>query len=159
MVVLQIVLSFLLYGPSGFEVVRNIGWVVLWISAIFGWVPIYTLHRKGGVPRGKSYVHTTVLVDTGIYAVVRHPQYAAGMLMSLALILIAQRWLITAIGIAAIALNYMDIIRADEELIRKFGDPYRSYMKAVPRTDFVLGLTRLVQRRRRARKNQASAND
>ena len=39
-----------------------------------GLLPIITFRRKGGVAKGESYIKTTVLVDTGIYAIVRHPQ-------------------------------------------------------------------------------------
>ena len=39
----QIVLSFVLYNENGSATVSNIGWIILWISAIFGWLPIFTL--------------------------------------------------------------------------------------------------------------------
>jgi protein-S-isoprenylcysteine O-methyltransferase Ste14 len=34
----------------------------------------YELRKKGGAPKGASIVLTRVLVDTGVYAVVRHPK-------------------------------------------------------------------------------------
>ena len=79
----QIILSFVLYKEDGSSVVRTIGWITLWISAIFGWLPVYTL-KRWGKPKGRGYIRTTVLVDRGVYAVVRHPQYLAGILMGLA---------------------------------------------------------------------------
>ena len=42
---------------------------------IFGMLPTVEFRKKGGVKKGKSYIHTTKLVDTGIYSIVRHPQY------------------------------------------------------------------------------------
>ena len=50
----QIILSFLLYDDHGNVIIRNIGWVVLWISAIFGLLPILTLRKWGKVPEGKG---------------------------------------------------------------------------------------------------------
>jgi len=44
---------------------------------------------KGGVAKGKSYIETTRLVDSSLYAIVRHPQYVAGMLFNLAMMLVA----------------------------------------------------------------------
>jgi protein-S-isoprenylcysteine O-methyltransferase Ste14 len=104
----QIILSFVLYNRDGSQLLRNAGWAVLCISALFGWLPIYAFRRKGGVPKGKSYVHTTVLVDSGIYAIVRHPQYLAGIMLSLALALIAQHWLVAALGLVAAVTHYVD---------------------------------------------------
>ena len=54
--VAQIILSFILYNRYGSSAVRNAGWVILWISAIFGWLPILTFKKWGGVPEKKSYV-------------------------------------------------------------------------------------------------------
>jgi len=56
--------------------------IIAWIVWAFGMVlvmaPIIIFPRRGGVAKGKSFIHTTKLVDTGIYAVVRHPQYTGG---------------------------------------------------------------------------------
>jgi len=118
------------------------------VSAVFGWVPIFAFRKKGGVSKGRSYIQTTVLVDSGIYAVVRHPQYLAGILLSLALILITQHWLIAVMGVVAIVLNYLIALKADQELTEKFGDDYRRYMQKVPRVNFLVGLIRLLRCRK-----------
>lgn len=93
-----IISSFLLYNENGNVAIRNVGWVILWISAIFGWLPILTLQKWGGVPKGKGYVHTTVLVDRGLYGIVRHPQYLAGILLGIGLTLVAQHWVVGVLG-------------------------------------------------------------
>lgn len=143
----QIVLSFVLYDPDGNQLLRNAGWAVLCVSALFGWLPIFTFRSKGGVAKGKSYVHTTVLVDSGIYAIVRHPQYLAGVIMSLALTLIAQHWLVAALGLIAAVTYYLSTIQEEESCIKKFGDAYIRYMDSVPRMNFIAGIVRLVRRR------------
>jgi len=68
--VTQIVLA-LFFRRPGPEFLKLAGQVCWWASAIFGWLPIFTFRRKGGVPKGKSFVYTTTLVETGIYAIVR----------------------------------------------------------------------------------------
>ena len=40
-------------------------------------------------------------------------------------------------------LNYFIALKADQELIEKFGDDYKRYMQEVPRMNFLLGLIRL----------------
>ena len=75
----EIICAALLYNQNGSDLVTNIGWGILWLSAVFGWLPIITF-RKWGKVKGKGYIHTTVLVDRGVYAIVRHPQYLAGIL-------------------------------------------------------------------------------
>ncbi len=87
----QIILTILFYDPAGNALRINIGWGVVWLSAVFGWLPIITFRRKGKV-EGRSYIHTTVLVDSGIYAIVRHPQYLAGVLLNVGLSLITPQW-------------------------------------------------------------------
>lgn len=141
----QILLSFVLYNKDGSSIMRNIGWIILWISAIFGWLPIYTL-KKWGKPKGKGYVATTVLVDRGIYAVVRHPQYLAGIFMGLALPLIAQHWIVAVLGVIAIGIYYMDTFAEEKSSIEKFGEEYERYKESVPRVNFVVGLSRLLRR-------------
>ena len=147
LIVLQFTLIFFV-DIDGIQAVRYIGWVVWAAAIVFGWMPIFVLRRKGGVPKGESYVHTTVIVDTGIYAVVRPPQYMAGVLLSLALVIITQHWFIAVIGVVAMVLNYFIALKADQELIEKFGDDYRRYMQKVPRMNFLLGLMRLLRRRK-----------
>jgi protein-S-isoprenylcysteine O-methyltransferase Ste14 len=98
------------------------------------------------VPKGKSYVTTTKLVDTGIYAIVRHPQFLAGMLWSLAFILIAQHWLVLVLGIPIILIWYLGIIEGDKSGIEKFGDDYKRYMQRVPQMNFLVGLIRVTRR-------------
>ena len=146
--VAQIVLAFLLRRP-GSEALRWAGWIVWWIGASFGWLPIFILRRKGGVARGDSYVKTTKLVDTGIYAIVRHPQMGtAWLLMCFALMLIAQHWSSVALGVPTMVLVHLDLLKADRRLVERFGDAYRRYMERVPGVNFVLGFFRLLQHRK-----------
>jgi len=144
--VAQIGLSFILCNPSALPVLKWLGYVVWTLSAIFGIVPMITFRVKGRVPKGNSYMHTTVLVDSGIYAVVRHPQFLAGVLISIALTLITQHWLIAILGAVSAGVTYLDALRADQDGIEKFGAEYECYMQRVPRLNFVAGLLRLAFR-------------
>lgn len=143
----QVVLSFFLYNEYANETIRNTGWVILWISAIFGWLPILNLKKWGGVPEGKGYVHTTALVDRGLYGIVRHPQYLAGILLGLALGLVVQHWLVAVLGAVVVVTSYADTFEEERALREKFGAEYEAYQQRVPRVNFVLGLVRRWRRR------------
>lgn len=149
LIVAQTVLVFVfgMVNQSRINALIYCGWVIWGFSVILGWWPIVVLKRRGGVAKGKSYVKTTILIDKGLYSIIRHPQYTAGILFSLALVLISQNWLVTTTGVVAIILQYIDIIMADKYEVEKFGDDYKRYMKDVPRMNFILGIIRLLKRR------------
>lgn len=142
----QIVLAIVLYEPDASAAVINTGWGILWVSAIFGWLPIFTFRKKGEV-KGRGYIQTTKLVDSGVYAIVRHPQYLAGVLMGIALPLITQHWSVLALGVVAAAIYYVNTFEEEKSNIEKFGQAYQRYMETVPRLNFILGIVRLVRRR------------
>jgi protein-S-isoprenylcysteine O-methyltransferase Ste14 len=148
--ILQIVvgINFLLSGVSQIDILAYAG-VGLYVFSglVFGWLPVVEFRRKGGVSRGKSYIHTTQLVDTGIYSIVRHPQYVTFILWALAGVLLFQHWIVVLLGIPIVPLTYIDLIRADRDAIEKFGDAYRAYLEKVPRANFLLGIIRRFRKR------------
>jgi protein-S-isoprenylcysteine O-methyltransferase Ste14 len=134
---------YLLSEMSQIEILAYIGVGLYVLSGlVFGWLPVIEFRKKGGVRKGKSYIHTTKLVDTGIYSIVRHPQYVTFMLWAIAGMLLFQHWVVVLLGIPIFPLTYIDLIKADRDSIEKFGDDYKAYMKKVPRANFLLGIIR-----------------
>ena len=120
--------------------------------------PIIMFPRRGGVPKGKSFVRTTQLVDTGIYAVVRHPQYTGGVYsIFITTVLWYPHWLFMVLGVIGTAVIYLSCKEEDQRLIRQFGDKYLAYMKRVPGMNIFLGIWRMV-RERRGRSNGPMPN-
>ena len=149
--VAQIALVFVLKQPR-LKALEWAGCICWWAGVIFAVLPIITFHRKGGVPTGESYMKTTVLVDTGIYSIVRHPQGGtAWLLFNLAAMLIAQHWSSVVLGLVSMALVYADTFKADQYCIEKFGDEYKRYMARVPRVNLVAGTIRRVRHQKRGR--------
>jgi protein-S-isoprenylcysteine O-methyltransferase Ste14 len=147
LVLLQLVLSPFLYRQAGLAAVRSLGWVLWVVMCILAWWPVVTLRQRGEVAEGTSYTQTARLVDSGPYAVVRHPQYLSFMLLSFSLALIVQHWLTALIGGLAIVLVYFGIVPEAERLNRaRFGDEYRRYAERVPRLNVFSGLLRLLRR-------------
>lgn len=140
---------YLLSDVSQIQILAYVG-VGLYVFSgiVFGVLPVIELRKKGRVKKGKSYIHTTKLVDTGIYAIVRHPQYVTFILWAIAGMLLFQHWIIILLGIPIIPLTYIDLIRADKDAVEKFGDEYNAYVKRVPRANFLLGFIRHLQHRK-----------
>jgi protein-S-isoprenylcysteine O-methyltransferase Ste14 len=117
------------------------------LGAIFGILPIIIFRRKGGVKKRDSYIKTTTIVNTGLYAIVRHPQYLAGIYISIALAFMSQHWIIILLVIPTIACTYIDTLTADKRLIEKFGEDYSLYKKQVPALNPLIGLVMLIIRK------------
>jgi protein-S-isoprenylcysteine O-methyltransferase Ste14 len=145
LLLLQMGLAFFAFGEPRLPGLNVVGWAIWALGTIFAILPIFALRRRGRVPEGESYMKTTALVDTGIYAIVRHPQGGtAGLLLNLALALIGQHWLLVVLAAVGMVLIYMDTFNADAACTEKFGEEYVRYMQRVPRVNFVAGLLRLL---------------
>jgi protein-S-isoprenylcysteine O-methyltransferase Ste14 len=142
--ILQIIIGiYLISTVSQIEILAYIG-VGLYVFSgiVFGLLPVIEFRKKGQVKNGKSYIHTTQVVETGIYSIVRHPQYVTFILWAIAGMLLFQHWIVVLLGVPIFPLTYIDLIKADKDAIKKFGDDYKSYMKKVPRANFLLGIIR-----------------
>ena len=140
---------FLLSDVTQIEILAYTGIGLYTFSGlVFGMLPVVEFRRRGNVKKGKSYIHTTTLVATGIYSIVRHPQYVTFILWSIAGVLLFQNLIVVLLGIPIIPLTYIDLIKADDDAIDKFGDEYKVYMKKVPRANFLLGIIRYLRKRK-----------
>jgi len=146
--ILQIIIGlYLLSEVTQIKILAYIG-IGIYVSSgcIFGMLPMFEFRKKGEVKKGKSYIHTTKLVDSGIYSIVRHPQYITFIMFAIAGMFLFQHWVVILIGIPVIPLTYIDLINADNDGIKKFGDDYKKYMERVPRANFLVGIVRKLQR-------------
>lgn len=144
--VVQLCLLFLL--PTGrIGGLIHVGWGLFALSAILGWLPILTFRRHGRVAKGKSYIHTTELVTSGLYTILRHPQFLASDFLAAAVMCITQHWAVYLAGAVGIGANHLTMIKADRDLVEKFGEPYRRYMEQVPQWNLLIGLWRWAHHR------------
>jgi protein-S-isoprenylcysteine O-methyltransferase Ste14 len=146
---LPIIMVFVFYNYYTLDFLIYAGWILLVFSVVIIFLAGGEFRKKGRVPKGKSIVHTTVVVDSGIYGVVRHPQYLGFMLFVLALVLMSQHWLSVISGVFGSALFYKDVLREEQMSIEKFGDDYKRYMQKVPRMNLLVGVIRLLRRRKK----------
>ena len=125
-----------------------IGFIVWAFGMVLVMAPIVMFPRRGGVKKGKSFVNTTRIVDTGIYALVRHPQYTGGIYaIFITTFLLYPHWLFATLGVFGIVVIVLGIKEEDERLIKKFGDNYVSYMQRVPGMNIFKGIARVISRK------------
>ena len=124
--------------PSNIEELVVVGYAIFGIGALFYILSLFTLRGKG----------ISNIVDSGIYGIVRHPMYLGAMTMFFSHIFLGQN-IIVAIGtIVALVCCYLIILSDEEQNLEKFGDDYKRYMQKVPRMNFVVGIIRLLRRRK-----------
>jgi len=125
-----------------------VGWVVWASGMILVMAPIIIFPRRGGVEKGKAFVNTTRLVDTGIYGLVRHPQYLGGVLATfITTLLWYPHWLFGVLGVAGTVVVYMGSREEEQRLTQQFGDEYIRYIQRVPAINIFLGVARYLKRK------------
>lgn len=123
---------------------RIAGIITLLLSAIFMYLPFVQLGRYGKSV-GKNYTATTVVADSGLYAIVRHPQYLGYMFLFAGFALISQHWITGLLALIAIAFLHFSVSMEEQANLDKFGDDYHDYIQRVPRYNVLLGLWRTFQ--------------
>jgi protein-S-isoprenylcysteine O-methyltransferase Ste14 len=73
------------------------------------------------------------LVTNGIYRWIRHPLYTVGSSFIVSFGMMADNWFIAMFGILAFILMAIRMPKEEANLIEKFGDEYREYMKRTGR--------------------------
>jgi protein-S-isoprenylcysteine O-methyltransferase Ste14 len=123
-----------------------VGIALLAIGVIFVVVPVVQLKRQGDVAKGESFVNTTALVEGGLYAIVRHPQYVGLLTCIVAVMLIVQEWIVLLVGAVSTALLALDFRKVDADEGAKFGNAYLEYMSRVPGWNPMAGMWRWLRR-------------
>lgn len=104
------------------------------------------LKRKGKPESGWEY--TTVIINSGIFQIVRHPLYLGSALFTIGLMLIIQSIPATILGLVATFCFWMASKKEDEFNTKKFGEEYHRYMGEIPRWNAFKGLKRVVLAKR-----------
>jgi protein-S-isoprenylcysteine O-methyltransferase Ste14 len=106
--------------------------VVLGVLCTFG---IYWLFSSigNGISPTSATRQKHVLSKAGPYRWVRHPLYTIGSTFIVSFGMMADNWFIAALGILAFMGMAIRTPKEEANLIEKFGDEYREYMKATGR--------------------------
>jgi protein-S-isoprenylcysteine O-methyltransferase Ste14 len=128
------------------RVLHILGTIAFLLSPVLMFAPFYLLKRHGALGEGARFFETTRVVDRGVYAVVRHPQYLGYIFLVLGFTLHSQHYLTAIIGGTAIVLFYVQSVREERFCATRLGAEYVAYMKRVPRFNLVAGSLRYLVR-------------
>lgn len=116
-----------------------IGWILFVPSGILTFGSMIELKHKGK-SKGADFTATTTFIDRGIYSLVRQPMTLGLAMWSIALVLAFQSVLAVILGLTSLFCFWMSASKESELNIRKFGGPYKEYMKKVPAWNVLKGL-------------------
>lgn len=106
--------------------------VAIGILCVFGIYWLFSSIGSGITPTSATRKEHK-LVTNGIYRYVRHPLYTIGSSLFVAFGMMADSWFIAALGILTFILMAIRTPKEEANLIEKFGDEYRDYMKRTGR--------------------------
>jgi len=87
---------------------------------------------KGTTLKVAETHRTEKVVTTGVYSIVRHPQYLGGLLAHAGISFLLSAWYSLLVTPLMVVLIYLISRKEEEELIKEFGKEYEDYKKKVP---------------------------
>ena len=139
-----IISTIFLYNSANLAKLLYVGWVTLAFGIIFLFWSSKS-RKKGHV---EEDISRESLVESGMYAFVRHPEFLGHILIIFALVIISQHWISLIVGAILIVLLCLAMIEEEKRNIEKFGDAYREYMKRVPRINLIAGIIKQIHSKR-----------
>lgn len=110
-----------------------------WVGAVLGLLSIFSAYWVfSNIGRNVSETvltkHDHELVTTGPYRWIRHPLYSTGIALFLgAGLMMANAFVLALVAIVVASVRFVVIPKEEDELVQKFGDAYRSYMRRTGR--------------------------
>ena len=124
-------LNYPLWLKDPFSVNQIMSWGFLVLSLVYIFLALYFFFKLGKPE--KEFENTTVLVTKGIYKFVRHPMYASLLFLGFG-IYFKDPGMLQALFALVNLLAIIFTARIEEgEMIRRFGEEYRGYMKVSKR--------------------------
>jgi protein-S-isoprenylcysteine O-methyltransferase Ste14 len=87
--------------------------------------------RETGMKAAETH-RTEKIVTSGVYSVVRHPQYLGGLLAHVGISFLLSAWYSLISTPLMVVLIFLISNKEEKELIREFGKEYEDYRKKVP---------------------------
>lgn len=125
--ILLFILNYSFWFENPFSIHQVISWILLIGSAVFAIIG-YTLLSKHGHARG-NFENTSSLITSGTYKYIRHPMYFSLLLLGFGIMLKHVTPLTCIVALVNMAAVYTTARIEEKEMILKFGDEYREYMK------------------------------
>jgi protein-S-isoprenylcysteine O-methyltransferase Ste14 len=122
-----LLMNYKMWFVEPFTPVHIISWILLILSAYVGIEGYLLLKRKG--KSEESFENTSVLVKSGVYRYIRHPLYLSVFLFGIGVMCKDPRQVQLILGVVLLVAVYFTARIEEKEMIAKFGDEYRTYMK------------------------------
>ncbi len=101
------------------------------VAVLLSWTSVYALGKQWRLEAALSPDHE--LIQSGPYAIVRHPIYTSMFCIFVALALMLASWWAAVIGAVIFFIGTEVRVRAEERLLtRRFGSSFEAYRKRVP---------------------------
>ncbi len=125
---------------------QHVGFCFLLLGLVLIPAPFIFFREQKKSEKSLYVVRTHKIVTTGLYSIIRHPQYLGWALVACAMLLIRQHPVIILIGLSSIILFYVATLEEEKDLWKKFGEDYEVYMKSIPRWNVFIGIKRKLGR-------------
>jgi protein-S-isoprenylcysteine O-methyltransferase Ste14 len=126
-VFILVLLNLKIWFVNPFSLQQIISWVLLTISA-YAVITGYLLLKRKGKP-DSNFENTSLLVKSGIYGYIRHPLYLSVFLFGTGVMLKDPGLIQLILGTINLIAVYFTARIEEKEMIAKFGDEYKEYMK------------------------------
>ena len=126
-VFILVLLNYKVWFKTPFSILQIISWILLIFSAYIAVAGYLILKRKG--KPDSNFENTSVLVKTGLYGYIRHPLYLSIFLLGTGVMLKQPGILQISFGLVNLIAIYLTARIEEKEMIARFGDEYRDYMK------------------------------
>jgi protein-S-isoprenylcysteine O-methyltransferase Ste14 len=124
---LLVLLNIKVWFHDPFSLHQIISWILLILSVYFGLAGFLLLKRNG--KPAKNFENTTVLVKSGVYSLIRHPLYFSLFLLGTGVMMKNPDSLAKIFGAVNLVAIYLTSLAEEKEMVEKFGEPYKEYMK------------------------------
>jgi protein-S-isoprenylcysteine O-methyltransferase Ste14 len=126
-VFILVLLNYRVWFINPFSLLQILSWVLLILSIIVV-ISGYMLLTGKGKP-DNNFENTSVLVKSGIYKYIRHPLYLSVFLLGTGVVLKNPGHIQVLLGTVNLIAVYITSLIEEQEMIAKFGEDYRIYMK------------------------------
>jgi protein-S-isoprenylcysteine O-methyltransferase Ste14 len=128
-IVLMVILNLKYWFVNPFSPIQIVSWLFL-----AGCIPIavvgFAILAHHGKPNGiVEFENTSKLVTTNLYGYIRHPLYCSLMVLGMGIFLKKVELVQMILVIVNTIALYLTCIIEEKEMIHKFGNEYREYMK------------------------------
>jgi protein-S-isoprenylcysteine O-methyltransferase Ste14 len=126
-VFILVLLNISVWFRNPFSTFQIISWILL-ILSIYVVIAGYLLLKRKGKPDA-NFENTSILVKSGIYGYIRHPLYLSVFLLGTGVMLKHPAPVQILLGVINLIAVYITARIEENEMITKFGEEYRIYMK------------------------------